>query len=64
MPPADIFVCGVHPQTTAEDIVSDIAESGINITVNDILKKSKDDAALKSYKISIPAADLSRSRQS
>ena len=40
--PADIFVWGVHPDTTPEDIVSDLAESGINITTKDIMKKSKD----------------------
>ena len=59
-PPADIFVWGVHPETTKEDIVNDLAESGIVISTNDILKKSKEGAALNSYKISVPAADLQR----
>ena len=59
-PPADIFIWGVHPDTTKEDIVNDLAESDIKIDVNDIVKKSKDDAPLNSYKISVPAADLSK----
>ena len=55
------FLCwewGVHPETTPDDIVSDLAVSGINITTNDIMKKSRENAALNSYKISVPAADL------
>ena len=59
-PPADIFVWGVHPETTLEDIVNDLAESDIKIETKDILKKSKDDAPLNSYKISVPAADLQK----
>ena len=63
-PPADIFVWGVHPETTADDIANDLAASGINATKNDILKKSRDDAALHSYKISVPAADLQKALSS
>ena len=59
-PPADIFIWGVHPATTPEDIVNDLAESEIKIEVNDIVKKSKDDAPLNSYKISVPAQDLTK----
>ena len=59
-PPADIFVWGVHPETTPDDIVNDLASSGIIITANDIHKKSKDEATLNSYKISIPAADFKK----
>ena len=44
----------------ADDIVNDLASSGIIITARDILKKSKDDATLNSYKISIPAADFQK----
>ena len=33
-PPADIFVYGVHPDTTEDDIVLDLAESGIVITAS------------------------------
>ena len=39
-PPADIFVWGVHPSTTKEDIVSDLEISGIKISACDIEKKS------------------------
>ena len=59
-PPADIFVYGVHPATTKEDIVLDLAESGIVITEQCITKKSKDDAPLNSYKISVKAEDLGK----
>ena len=59
-PPADIFVWGVHPDTTLEDIVNDLAESDIKIETKDVLKKSKDDASLNSYKISVPASDLQK----
>ena len=57
-PPADIFVYGVHPATTKEDIVQDLAESGIVITEQCIIKKSRDEAPLNSYKISVRAEDL------
>ena len=50
-PPAAIFVWGVHPETTIEDIVNDLAESDIKIDVKDVEKKSKDEAYLVSYKI-------------
>ena len=35
-PPADIFVWGVHPDTTHEDIVNDLASSDIVIKESDI----------------------------
>ena len=59
-PPADIFVWGVHPETTPDDIVNDLATSGIIITNKDIQKKSKAEATLNSFKISIPAADFEK----
>ena len=59
-PPADIFVWGVHPDTTLEDIVNDLAESDIKIETKDIKKMSKDDASLNSYKIGVPASDLQK----
>ena len=59
-PPADIFVYGVHPDTTPEDIVQDLACNDIIINTTDIVLKSKDEAYLKSYKISVKAEDLSR----
>ena len=59
-PPADIFVWGVHPETTIDDIVNDLAESDIRIQSTDIEKKSKDGTPLNSYRISVPAADLQK----
>ena len=35
-PPADIFVWGVHPDTTKNDIIKDLEESGINVDENDV----------------------------
>ena len=40
-PPADIFIYGVHQDTTEEDIVNDLSENGIVIAVKDIMKKSE-----------------------
>jgi len=57
-PPADIFVWGVHKDTRVDDIVKDLAECEIKIEAKDVQQTSKEDANLKSYKISIPAADL------
>ena len=54
-PPADIFVYGVHPDTTPEDIVQDLAFSEIIIKTQDITVKSKEEAYLKSCKISVKA---------
>ena len=59
-PPADIFVYGVHPDTSPEDIVQDLACSDIIIRVEDIMLKSREEAYLKSYKISVKAEDLQR----
>ena len=59
-PPADIFVWGVHPETTLEDIENDLAESDIKIETKDILKKSKTDATLNSYQVSVPAAEIQK----
>ena len=59
-PPADIFVYGVHPDTSPEDIVQDLACSDIIITAEDIVMKSREEAYLKSYKISVKAEDLSK----
>ena len=38
-PPADIFVWGVHPDTTVEDIINDLGDSGIKVEQKDIVKK-------------------------
>ena len=51
---------GIHPETTLEDIANDLAASDIKIETKDIQKKSKEDAPLNSYKISVPAADLQK----
>ena len=59
-PPADIFVYGVHPDTTPDDIVQDLAFSDIIIRVQDIQMKSREEAYLKSYKISVKAEDLQK----
>ena len=57
-PPADIFVWGIHPDTTIPDIVADLSESGIIVQEKDVQKKSKPEANLVSYKISVKAEDL------
>lgn len=59
-PPADIFVWGIHPDTTIPDIVADLAESAIIVQEKDVQKKSKPEANLVSYKISVKAEDLQR----
>ena len=59
-PPADIFVWGLHPDTTVLDIVADLAESQIIVQERDIQKKSKPEANLVSYKISVKAEDLQK----
>ena len=59
-PPADIFVYGVHPDTTPDDIVEDLACSNIIIRAQDIVIKSREEAFLKSYKISVKAEDLQK----
>ena len=59
-PPADIFVWGVHPDTSIDDIVNDLAESNIVIKATDVEKKSKEEAYLCSYRISVPAGDLQK----
>ena len=37
-PPADIFIWGVHNDTSIEDIVNDLADSGIKIETRDVQK--------------------------
>ena len=46
---------GCSPDTSLEDIVADLAESGIMIQERDIEKKSKEEAFLVSYKIRLKA---------
>ena len=59
-PPGDIFIYGVHPDTTEDDIVNDLKASDIIIEVKDVVKKSRPDAGLNSYKISVKAEDLQK----
>ena len=59
-PPSDIFVYGVHPDTTPDDIVQDFACSDIIIRAQDIVMKSREESYLKSYKISVKAEDLQK----
>ena len=59
-PPADIFIYGVHPDTTEEDILAVLAESGIVVDSKSIEMKSKPPATLKSYRISVKAEDLQK----
>ena len=59
-PSADIFIYGVHRETTEEDISNDLRESDIIVDVKDIVKKSKPEAGLNSFKISIKAEDLKK----
>ena len=39
--PADIFVWGVNPDITIDDIVEDLADSDIIVKPEDILKKTR-----------------------
>ena len=48
----------MHPETTADDIVKDLAESNIIIGEKDVVKKSKEGSALLSFKVSVRAEDL------
>ena len=50
---------GVHPETTVQDIIADLADSGVIVEEKDIEKKSKAEAFLCSYKISVKAEQLS-----
>ena len=59
-PPGDIFIYGVHPDTTEEDIVNDLKESDIIIETKDVVKKSREGSGLNSYKISVKAEDLQK----
>ena len=59
-PPADIFVLGVHPSTTIDDIVKDLIDRDITIEAKDVVKMLKKEASLCSYKISVRSADLSK----
>ena len=59
-PPADIFVYGLNKSTTKEEIVADLAEGDILITVDDIELKSRDNTHVSSYRISVQAEDLKK----
>ena len=51
---------GVHHDTTEEDIVNDLASSGIKVETKDVQLKSKEDSNLRSFKISVPASDIDK----
>ena len=53
-PPANIFVWGLLSDTTRSDIVADLALSDIPIKETDVELKSKPEARMCSYRISIP----------
>ena len=57
-PPADIFVYGVPRDTSKEDIMEDLLDSNIEISIDDIILMSKGNPAVVSYRISVKAEDL------
>jgi len=61
-PPADIFCYGIPKGTTKQDIVDDLEEADIKITVGDIVQMSKpnETSNVISFKISVPAEDLEK----
>ena len=60
LPPTDIFVWGMHPDTVPDNIVMNLTESGIEIEQKDVIKKSRDGSALLSLKVSVKAEDLQK----
>ena len=59
-PPADLFIYGVHKDTTKSDIVEDLKDSGIVITESDIEKKTREGHSVDSYRITVKAQDLEK----
>ena len=59
-PPVDIFVYGIPRDTTKEDIAEDLAESDIQVSMDNIVLMSKGNPGVVSYKISVQAGDLSK----
>ena len=59
-PPVDIFVYGVPKDTMKADIVDDLAESDIQISIEDIVLMSKGNPSVVSYKVSVKAEDLQK----
>ena len=58
--PVDIFVYGVHKDTSYEDIVEELKYSDIDIDKEDIEEKTREGSNVKSYKISIKAEFLEK----
>ena len=56
--PVDIFVYGVHKDTTFDDIVEELKYSKIDIVKDDIEEKTREGSNVKSFKISIKAEFL------
>ena len=61
-PLADIFCYDIPKDTTKQDIVDDLEEADIKITVGDIVQMSKpnETSNVISFKISVPAEDLEK----
>ena len=58
--PVDIFVYGVHKETTVEDIVEELEYSDIAIAKEDIEEKTREGSNVKSFKIAIKAEFLEK----
>ena len=58
--PVDIFVYGVHKDTTFEDIIEEVKYSDIDISKDDIVEKAREGSSVKSFKISIKAEFLEK----
>ena len=58
--PADIFIYGVDKSTVVQDIIEDLAFSDIVVKAENVVKKTRENASVDSYKISIKAEDLQK----
>ena len=58
--PGNIFVYGVHKETTTEDIVEELGYSDIVIAKEDIDEKTREGSNVKSFKIAIKAEFLEK----
>ena len=58
--PVDIFVYGVHKDTTFEDIIEELKYSDIDISKDDIVEKTRERSSVKSFKLSIRAEFLEK----
>ena len=58
--PCDIFIYGVHKSTEVADIIEDLAASEIEVKQEDIVKKTRENATVDCYKITVKAEDLEK----